>query len=109
MKITSLATACAAALGLALVQPAMAQSRAPTDTGNMAYPTPQQSGIYGTSTITGPKRPTDTGNMAYPASVASGVTGTARIAGPNRPTDTGNMAYPAPVASGITGGSAARR
>lgn len=67
MKITSLATTCAAVLGLALVQPAIAQSRAPTDTGNMAYPAPLPTGVYGTSAATGSNRPTDTGNMAYPS------------------------------------------
>ena len=42
----------------------------PTDTGNMAQPTPQSSGVYGTSRPTG----ADTGNMALPNQpVQSGV------------------------------------
>ncbi len=99
--------ACAALIGLALVQPAAAQSRAPTDTGNMAYPAPLPQGNVSTTTTTGVNRPTDTGNMAYPAPLPQGTLSTTTTQGPNRPTDTGNMASPAPRATGTVGGSAA--
>ena len=56
----------AAAFGL-FASPVFAQTRAPTDTGNMAYPTPMTPGIGSTTATTGLNHPTDTGNMAYPA------------------------------------------
>ena len=62
----------AAAFGL-FASPVFAQTRAPTDTGNMAYPTPMTPGIGSTTATTGPNRPTDTGNMAYPTPMTPGT------------------------------------
>lgn len=50
----------------------------PTDTGNMAYPTPVPQGNLGTSTTGRQRGPTDTGNMAYPAPLPQGNLGTTR-------------------------------
>ncbi len=100
-------TAFAAALTLAATGGAMAQnSRAPTDTGNMAYPAPLPQGNLSTTTTTGASRaPTDTGNMAYPAPLPQGNLSTTTTGGPRRPTDTGNMAYPSPLPQGNVGRS----
>ena len=100
MKLTALAAAAALVFGAAA--PALAQtSRAPTDTGNMAYPAPLPQGNIGTTTV--PRRGTpDTGNMAYPAPVPQGNVGSTAST-TRRPTDTGNMAYPAPVPQGNLG------
>lgn len=88
--------AAAAALTLAAA-PVLAQSRPPTDTGNMAYPAPLPQGNVGT-TSTQPRTSADTGNMAYPAPQPQGNLST--TPGAARPTDTGSMAYPAPVPQG---------
>ena len=94
MKILALSFA---VVGLAVAAPSFAQSsRAPTDTGNMAYPTPVPQGQIGRSVV-GPQAP-DTGNMAYPTPVPQGNIGTT-VVGPQSP-DTGNMAYPAPLPQG---------
>lgn len=107
MKVSALALA--AVFGVALAGPVMAQtSRAPTDTGNMAYPAPLPQGNIGTSTTT-PRGPTDTGNMAYPAPLPQGNIGTSSTTGQRAPTDTGNMAYPAPLPQGNVGSTNAPR
>ncbi len=97
MKVSALAYA--VILGAALAGPAMAQATRPTDTGNMAYPTPVPQGNIGT---TAPRRQApDTGNMAYPAPVPQGNIGTTNTARtPRQAPDTGNMAYPTPVPQG---------
>jgi hypothetical protein len=104
MKLTAFAAAAALMLGAAV--PAFAQSsRAPTDTGNMAYPAPVPQGNIATTRPTGPRTP-DTGNMAYPAPLPQGNIATTRPTGPRAPTDTGNMAYPAPAPQGRVGATA---
>lgn len=103
MRVSALAYA--AVLGLGLVSPALAQGNRPTDTGNMAYPTPVPQGNLGT-TVTprrAPRQAPDTGSARYPAPQPQGNIGTTRTTGPQRPTDTGNMAYPAPVPQGNLG------
>ncbi len=101
MKISTLAYA--AVLGLAFAGTATAQTNRPTDTGNMAYPTPLPQGNIGSARPQGRQRPTDTGSMGYPAPLPQGNIGTTRTQGPQRPTDTGNMAYPTPVPQGNVG------
>ncbi|MBC7799991.1 MAG: hypothetical protein H7Z10_05170 [Gemmatimonadaceae bacterium] len=92
-----------AVLALSFGASAMAQtSRAPTDTGNMAYPAPLPQGNIGSTALPGSRAPTDTGNMAYPDPLPQGNIGTTRV-GPGGPTDTGNMAYPAPLPQGNVG------
>ncbi len=98
MKVSALA--CAALLGLAVASPVMAQANRPTDTGNMAYPTPVPQGNLST---TRPGGAADTGSMGYPAPVPQGNIGTSATGGQRGPTDTGNMAYPAPVPQGNVG------
>ncbi len=83
MKMVIIAAACAATLGMASTHFASAQSRTPSDTGNMAYPAPLPQGNYNTYTTTGPNRPTDTGNMTYPAPMPQGNFGAAATTGPN--------------------------
>ncbi len=93
MKMVLLAAACTAALGIASTHGVNAQSRAPTDTGNMAYPAPLPQGNFSTYTTTGPNRPTDTGNMSYPAPLPQGNSGAAATTGPDRrPGRDGNAA-----------------
>ena len=104
MKVSALAYA--AVVGLALAgctspqQPS--QASRPTDTGNMAYPSPQPQGEVGNTTAGG-RTPADTGNMAYPAPQAQGQVGSSMPAGRRRPTDTGNMAFPTPQPQGQIG------
>ena len=95
-----------AAAGLLATVPALAQTtqRAPTDTGNMAYPTPVPQGNIGTTRV-GPQAP-DTGNMAYPTPLPQGST-MGNATAPRAP-DTGNMAYPAPVPQGNIGTTTVR-
>ena len=77
MKVSVLA--CAAILGLALAgctTPPPA-TRA-TDTGNMAFPTPQPQGNIG-STSTSARQPADTGSMAFPPPQPQGNVGTTQV------------------------------
>lgn len=99
MRVSALA--CAAVLGLALAGPALAQGNRPTDTGNMAYPTPVPQGNLG-NTVTRRQAP-DTGSSRYQTPQPQGNVGTTRTTGARRPTDTGNMAYPDPVPQGNLG------
>ena len=99
MKVSALAYA--AIMGLAFAGTAMAQANRPTDTGNMAYPTPVPQGNVGT-TVPSKQKP-DTGSAAYQTPTPQGNVGTTTTTGPRRPTDTGNMAYPTPVPQGNVG------
>ena len=81
MKVSALAYA--AVVGLALAgcsNPQQAsQASRPTDTGNMAYPTPQPQGEIGSSMPSGRRRAGDTGSMAYPRPLPQGNIGTTQV------------------------------
>lgn len=104
MKVSALAYAAVAGLALAGCTSPQQPSQAsrPTDTGNMAYPTPQPQGEIGSTAASG-RTPADTGNMAYPAPQPQGQVGSAMPAGRRRPSDTGSMAFPRPQPQGNIG------
>ena len=105
MKVSALAYAAVVGLALAgCANPQQAsQASRPTDTGNMAYPTPQPQGNLDTTAVG--RQPADTGNMAYPRPQPQGNLETTTVGRQRRraPTDTGSMAFPRPLPQGNIG------
>lgn len=84
-----------AMLGLAACQQSPQQAaRAPTDTGNMAYPAPVQPGNYSTTRTTGQSPGFDNGNMTPPQPLATGTISRTTTTTTSPAAGNGNMTPP---------------